>query len=85
MSQPIEAKELKGINLRTLIVIITTTASIVGSAVYTSGRIENRINQAINSQEQNQKINDLKMQQMQTQIEQLHNEVLLNRKFIESK
>lgn len=85
MSQPIEAKELKGINLRTLIVIITTTASIVGSAVYTSGRIENRIDQAINSQEQNQKINDLKMQQMQTQIEQLHNEVLLNRKYIESK
>lgn len=85
MTNTLENKEIRGINLRTLIVVITTTASIVGSAVYTSGRIEARIDQAINSQKQNQEINDLKMQQMQTQIEQLHNEVLINRKYIESK
>lgn len=85
MNATLETKEIRGINLKALLAVVSITASIVGSAVYTSGRIESRIDTAITSQEQNQRINDLKMQQMQAQIEQLHNEVLLNRKFIESK
>lgn len=85
MPDSIENREIRGMNLRTLIIVISTTASVVVSIMMGVNKIENKIDEFASSQRQMQAIYDLKIQTMQTQIDQVHNDVILNRKIIETK
>lgn len=85
MPDSLENKEIRGVNLRTLIVVVSTTASVVVSIMMGVNKIENKIDEFASSQKQMQAIYDLKIQTMQTQIDQVHNDVILNRKIIETK
>lgn len=85
MPDSVESKEIRGVNLRTLIVVVSTTASVVVSIMMGVNKIENKIDEFASSQRQMQAIYDLKIQTMQTQIDQVHNDVILNRKIIETK
>lgn len=81
MTQPIENKEIRGVNLRTLLVIVSGVVSIMVGV----NRITSKIDEFGASQRQMQAVYDLQIKTLQTQIDEIHNDVILNRKIIQTK
>lgn len=72
----IDRKEIRGVNLRTILLIV----SITGSAVYTASRIENKIDAVIVKSDRDKQIIDLQIKELDTRLEEVKNEIIENRR-----
>lgn len=71
----IEHKELKGITIKNVMVTIISTASIVASVMTTYFQLKSDVHEIRLSQETQNKINDIRLKVLETQVNLLQQQV----------
>jgi len=71
----IEHKELKGITVKNMLVTIISTASIVASVMTTYFNLKNDVNDLRNQQETIDRVNDIRLKVLESQVNILQQQV----------
>ena len=71
----IEHKELKGITVKNMLVTIVSTASIVASVMTTYFNLKNDVNDLRNQQETIDRVNDIRLKVLESQVNILQQQV----------
>jgi hypothetical protein len=71
----IEHKELKGITIKNVVVTILSTASIVASVMTTYFQLRNDVHEIKLSQETQNKVNDIRLKVLESQVSLLQQQV----------
>jgi hypothetical protein len=71
----IEHKELKGITIRNMVVTIVSTASVVASVMTTYFNLQGNINDIKNHQETADRVNEIRLKLLESEVTVLQQEV----------